>query len=138
MAQLRLGLPELTKHDAELLQVTHNTVDEARRYGKFYRFDFPYLCDPDRAVHDRYGLALEAAAPAEVVRSMATAASDLLLRGERTPLPIPFAMRYGAKDSPQAVFVVDRQGIVRAVHRMGPNAGLPTVQTLIKDLAGID
>ncbi|MBI2205551.1 MAG: redoxin domain-containing protein [Candidatus Rokubacteria bacterium] len=138
MAQLRLGLPDLEKHEAELLQVTHNTVEEARRYGKFYRFDFPYLCDPARAVHERYGLALESAAPTEIVRSMAASASDLLLRGERTPLPIPFAMRYPGKDAPQAVFVIDRQGIVRAVHRMDPNAGLPTVAALLKDLASID
>lgn len=138
MAQLRLGLPDLDRHEADLVQVTHNTVDEARRYAKFYRFDFPYLCDPDRTVHERYGLALESAAPVEIVRSMATAATDLIVRGERTPLPIPFAMRYPGKDAPQAVFVVDRPGIVRAVHRMGPNAGLPTVATLVKDLASID
>jgi peroxiredoxin len=138
MAQLRLGLPDLAKHDADILQVTHNTVDEARRYGKFYRFDFPYLCDPERIVHERYGLALESAAPTEVARSLATAASDLLLRGERTPLPISFAMRYQGKDSPQAVFVIDRPGIVRAVHRMGPNAGLPTIAALVKDLSTID
>jgi peroxiredoxin len=138
MAQLRLGYPEIQKHDADIVQVTHNTIDEARRYGRFYKFDFPYLCDPDRVVHDRYGLPLEAARVGEIMRSMTTAATDLLLHGERTPLPVPFAARYGMKDSPQAVFVIDRQGIIRNVHRLSPNAGLPTTATLAKELSAID
>src|SRR5918995_5076278 len=99
MAQLRLGLPDIQAHDGEVLQITHNTVDEARRYAKFYTYDFPYLCDPDRAVHERYGLAMESASPVQVVRSTATAAADLLLHGERTPLPIPYAIRYRGKES---------------------------------------
>jgi peroxiredoxin len=138
MAQLRLGYPDLQKHDAEIVQVTHNTMDEARRYGRFYKFDFPYLCDPDRVVHERYGLPLEAAHVGDIARSLTTAATDLVLHGERTPLPVPFAMRYGMKDSPQAVFVIDRQGIVRNVHRLTSNAGLPTTTTLAKELSVID
>ena len=138
MAQLRLGYPDLQKHDAEIVQVTHNTMDEARRYGRFYKFDFPYLCDPDRVVHERYGLPLEAAHVGEIARSMTTAATDLLLRGERTPLPVPFVTRYGFKDSPQAVFVIDRHGIVRSIHQLGANAGLPTTASLAKELSTID
>jgi hypothetical protein len=138
MAQLRQGYSDIRKQDAEIVQITHNTIEEAQRYGKFYTFDFRYLCDPDRLVHDRYGLPIEAARAGEVVRSMATAASDLVLYGARTPLPVPFAMRYGFKDSPQGVFVLDRNGIVRTVHRLGPNAGLPTTATLVKELAAID
>ena len=138
MAQLRLGYPDIQKHDAEIVQVTHNTMEEARRYGRFYKFDFPYLCDPDRVVHEHYGLPLEAAHVGEIARSLTTAATDLVLHGERTPLPVPFAMRYGMKDSPQAVFVIDRQGIVRNVHRLTSNAGLPTTATLAKELSAID
>ena len=138
MAQLRRGLPDIQAHGGDVLQVTHNTVDEARRYARFYSYDFPYLCDPDRAVHERYGLAMEPASPREVVRSTLTAAADLVLRGERTPLPIPFATRYRGKESPQAVFVIDRQGTVRAVHRASPNADIPPAATLVKDLASID
>ena len=59
MAQLRRGLPEIRAQGGEVVQVTHTTVDEARRYARFYAFDFPYLCDPGRVVHDRYGLALD-------------------------------------------------------------------------------
>jgi len=38
------------------------------------------------------------------------------------------------KDSAQAVFVLDREGIVRAEHRLGPNAPLPSAQDLISEL----
>lgn len=138
MAQLRLGYAEIQKHDADIVQVTHNTLEEARRYAKFYKFDFPYLCDPDRIVHERYGLPLETAHATEIVRSMAAATTDLLVRGERTPLPIPFIVRHPMKDSPQAVFVIDRQGIIRNVHRLSPNDGLPTTTTLAKELSTID
>lgn len=138
MAQLRLGYPEIQRQDADVVQVTHNTVDEARRYAKFFRFDFPYLCDPDRAVHERYGLELEPAPITNGLRATAAAVTDFVRHGERTPSPIPFFARNGMKDSPQAVFVIDRQGIVRAVHRLGPDDVLPTAATLARDLARID
>jgi peroxiredoxin len=138
MAQLRRGLAEIRAHAGEVLQVTHNTVDEARRYARFYTYDFPYLCDPDRVVHERYGLAMERGSPVEAVRSAATAAADFVLRGEKTASPLSFAMRYRGKESPQGVFVIDRQGIVRAVYRASPNADIPPAATLVKDLAAID
>src|SRR5688572_13892955 len=138
MAQLRRGLPEIRAHDGEVLQITHNTVDEARRYAKFYTYDFPYLCDPDRAVHERYGLAMERLSPLGPVQSMVAAMMDRVRHGEITPSPIPFALRHAGKDSPQAVFVLDRQGVVRVVHRASPNADIPPASTLVKDLAAID
>src|SRR2546426_1848583 len=58
MAQVRLGYPEFQKRNAEVLQVTHSTVTEATRYAKFFPMPFPYLCDPDRVAHERYGLEL--------------------------------------------------------------------------------
>lgn len=137
MAQLRRGLPEIRAREAEVLQITHNTVDEARRYAKFHTYDFPYLCDPDRAVHERYGLAMEWIAPLAPIHSMLAATADRLRHGEVTPSPVPFVLRHPAKDAPQAVFVLDRAGIVRAVHRASPNADIPPAATLVKDLATI-
>ena len=138
MAQLRRGFPEIRAHDGEVVQITHNTVDEARRYAKFYTFDFAYLCDPDRTVHDRYGLSLEWMSPLGPIQSLIASAADRLRTGEITPSPAPFVLRHPAKDAPQAVFVIDRQGIVRAVHRASPNADIPPASTLVKDLARID
>jgi alkyl hydroperoxide reductase subunit AhpC len=137
MAQLRLGYPEIARSGAEVLQITHNTAAEAQRYFKHYPIAFPYLCDPERRVHEAYGLALETASAKDVVASMATAAGDLVRRGEKTPLPIPFMMRYGYKDSPQAVVIVDRVGIVRHVVQAGPNAELPSNAEILRRLDAI-
>jgi len=134
MAQLRLGYPEIQRSGAEVLQITHNTAAEAQRYFKHFPIAFPYLCDPERTVHDAYGLALETASAKNVVASAATAASDFLRRGEKTALPIPFMMRYGYKDSPQAVVIVDREGIVRHVVQAGPNAELPSNAEILRRL----
>ena len=134
MAQLRLGYPEIQRRDGEVLQITHNTTAEAQRYFKHYPIAFPYLCDPDRVVHEAYGLPLVAASARSVVASIAAAAGDLVRTGETTPLPVPFAMRYGYKDSPQAVIVVDRDGIVRHVVQAGPNADLPSNAEILRRL----
>jgi putative peptide zinc metalloprotease protein len=137
MAQLRLGYPDIARGGAEVLQITHNTAAEAQRYFKHYPIAFPYLCDPERKVHEAYGLALETASAKNVVASMATATGDLLRRGEKTALPIPFMMRYGYKDSPQAVVIVDREGIVRHVVQAGPNAELPSNAEILRRLDAI-
>ena len=137
MAQLRLGYPEIARSGAEVLQITHNTAAEAQRYFKHYPIAFPYLCDPERKVHEAYGLALETASAKNVVASMATATGDLLRRHEKTALPIPFVMRYGYKDSPQAVVIVDREGIVRHVVQAGPNAELPSNAEILRRLDAI-
>src|SRR6266404_9319454 len=137
MAQLRLGYPEIQRSGAEVLQITHNTAAEAQRYFKHFPIAFPYLCDPERTVHEAYGLALETASAKNVVASAATAATDFLRRGEKTALPIPFMMRYGYKDSPQAVVIVDREGIVRHVVQAGPNAELPSNAEILRRLDAI-
>ncbi len=137
MAQLRLGYPEIRRVGAEVLQITHNTATEAQRYFKHYPIAFPYLCDPDRRVHDAYGLALQAASAGEVVRSFTASAADLLRQGEKTPLPVPFMLRYGYKDSPQAVLIVDRDGIVQHVVQAGPNAELPSNAEILRRLDAI-
>ena len=137
MAQLRLGYPEIERSGAEVLQITHNTAAEAQRYFKHFPIAFPYLCDPERTVHEAYGLALETASAKNLVASAATAASDLLRHGEKTALPIPFMMRYGYKDSPQAVVIVDREGIVRHVVQAGPNAELPSNAEILRRLDAI-
>jgi hypothetical protein len=137
MAQLRLGYPGIERSGAEVLQITHNTAAEAQRYFRHYPIAFPYLCDPDRVVHEAYGLALETASAANVVRSLTAAASDLVRHGEKTALPVPFALRYGYKDSPQAVIFVDREGIVRHAVQAGPNAELPSNAEILRRVDAI-
>ena len=137
MAQLRLGYPEIQRGGAEVLQITHNTAAEAQRYFKHYPIAFPYLCDADRAVHERYGIALETIAIGNAARSLGTSVTDLVRKGERTALPISFALRHPLKDSPQAVIFVDREGIVRHVVQAGPNADLPSNAEILRRLDAI-
>jgi putative peptide zinc metalloprotease protein len=134
MAQLRLGYPEIQRSGAEVLQITHNTPAEAGRYFKHYPIAFPYLCDPDRAVHEAYGLPLSTASARDVVSSLVTSATDLVRTGEKTALPLSFALRYGYRDSPQAVILVDGDGIVRHVVQAGPNADLPSNAEILRRL----
>lgn len=137
MAQLRLGYPEIQRVGAEVLQITHNTPAEAQSYFKHFPITFPYLCDADRAVHEAYGLPLRPAKVSDGMASMAAVVGDLVRHGERTALPVPYFIRHGMKDSPQAVAVVDREGIVRHVVQAGPNADLPSNAEILRRLAAI-
>jgi peroxiredoxin len=134
MAQLGLRYPEIQAMQAEILQVTHNTLEEARGYLKHYPMKFPYLCDADRAAHERYGVEMIGMNPGGFLASSGAVIADLVLKGETTPLPIPYIRRYVGKDTNQAVFVLDREGIVRAEYRLGPNAPLPSAAELVKEL----
>ena len=134
MAQLGLRYPEIQALDAEVLQVTHNTLDEARGYLKHYPIKFPYLCDAERAAHDRYQVEMLGMNMKGFFDSSVAAMTDFVTKGESTPAPIPYLKRYLGKDTMQAVFVLDREGIVRAEHRLGPNAPLPSAQDLIDEL----
>jgi putative peptide zinc metalloprotease protein len=134
MAQLGLRYPEIQAMQAEILQVTHNTLEEARGYLKHYPIKFPYLCDAERAAHDRYGVELTGIALGGFLASGAAVVADFVMKGETTPPPIPYIKRYAGQDAAQAVFILDREGIVRAEHRLGPNAPLPSAAELVKEL----
>lgn len=140
MAQLRLGYPELRKHNAEVLQVTHSTAAEARLYFRQYPLDFPYLCDPDQRVHERYGVPIAPKGLMEsaqlAVASAVAGAADQLLRGEKTPSPVAYLKRYGLRYHPeQAVFVVDREGIIRYVHTADSIGAIPPNAELVRELS---
>lgn len=137
MAQLGLRYPDIQALEAEVLQVTHNTLDEARGYLKHYLIKFPYLCDAERVAHERYRVEALGMKLGDLLASSAAAMSDFLTKGESTPAPIPYFKRYLGTDAAQAVFLLDREGIVRAEHRLAPNAPLPTAAELIAALGKI-
>lgn len=137
MAQLGLRYPEIQALDAEVLQVTHNTLDEARGYLKHYPMKFPYLCDAERIAHERYGVELVGMNVKGFVDSGVAAVTDFVTKGQSTPAPIPFIKRHMGKDAAQAVFLLDREGIVRAEYRLAPNAPLPSAAELITTLGTI-
>lgn len=139
MAQLRLGYPKIQKSGAEILQVTHSTPEEAQVYFRQHQLAFPYLCDPDRAVHALYGIPMAPKGLVEgmqmIVASAVAGMADQVLRGEKNPSPLPYGKRYGPRYHPdQAVFIVDRDGIIRSVYTSGPIGAIPSNAELLSEL----
>lgn len=136
MARLSQGYAEIQARNAEVLQITHNTIEEAEIYFRNYRLAMPYLCDADRAVHLRYGVPLERQPIGAVVertaRQVAMVTGDLLLHGEKSPSPVAPILRMGPRHQPpQLVVIVDREGVVRHVHPIGPFDALPSIGDLL-------
>jgi len=142
MAQLRLGYPELQRRNTDILQVTCSTPEEAQLYFRQYQLSFPYLCDPERAIFPLYGIRIARAAlgkfAAHMAAGMAAMVSDRLLRGEKSPSPLPYLKRYGTVDmEQQAVFLIDKAGVIRYVHTSGSLGGLPTSAEYVRQLDSI-
>lgn len=143
MARLSQGYGEIQARNAEVLQITHNTIEEANLYFRNYHLAMPYLCDADRAVHLQYGIPLEPQSIGAVVdntiKSSLMAVGDLLLHGEKSPSPVVPILRMGTRNQPpQLVVVVDRGGVVRWVHPIGPFDTLPTPADLLARLDALD
>ena len=139
MTQLRLNYNEFQEHNTEILQVTYSTPEEAHLYFRQYQFSFPYLCDPERAVFTLYGIRIMRKGVGQIAAraagSMVAAMSDRLLRGEKTPSPLPYMKRYGQTDMDQeAVFLIDKAGLIRYVHTTGASGALPSNAEYLRQL----
>ena len=142
MTQLRLGYRELQERNTEILQVTWSTQPEAQLYFRQYPLSFPYLCDADRAVYPLYGVSIVRVGigerAAEIANGMVAMVSDRLFRGEKTALPMVPMKRYGLTDmEQQAVFLIDKTGVIRSVHTTGPLGGLPPTAEYVRQLDSI-
>jgi len=138
MTQLRLGYRELRERGTEILQVTWNTSEEARLYFQQYQLSFPYLCDPERAVYPLYGISIIHPGTwtnvAATAAGMTAAISDRLFRGEKMVSPAPFK-RYGSTDLAQeAVFIIDKSGMIRYVQAGSYVGGLPSNAEYLRQL----
>jgi peroxiredoxin len=139
MTQLRLGYRQIQEREAEILQVTWSTPEEARLYFQQYQLLFPYLCDPELSVYPLYGIRIiREAVPAfmaGMAMGMMAAISDRLFHGEKTPSPLPYIKRYGATDmEQQAVFIIDKAGVIRYAHTSSALGGLPSNAEYLRQL----
>jgi peroxiredoxin len=141
MSQLARGYPRLQAAGAEVLQVTPTRPQRAAFYAKNFPLPFPYLCDPDYAVHRAWGLELRSRSLAWYARTFYTAS--------RLPHPPPSGLGEPKMalrelpgllhDSDMGFFVVDRQGTVRYRHT-SPYAGehgfnvIPSVDEVVQQL----
>ena len=138
MAQLRLWYQEIQKRDAEVLQVTYSTPEEAQLYFRQYQLLFPYLCDPERAVYRLYGLSMVQTSLSQGIRGLVSGAaieiSDRLLRGEKSAPSSSYRERYGSSDMEQAIFIVDKSGIIRYAYTTGPIGAIPSNTDFLSQL----
>ena len=99
---------------------------------------------PERAVFPLYGSPYCTRGDWEVccrtwLANMAAMVSDRLLRGEKSPSSYcPYLKRYGTTDmEQQAVFLIDKAGVIRYVHTTGSLGGLPTSAEYVRQLDSI-
>jgi peroxiredoxin len=114
MTQISRAYPEMQKLDGEVLEVTVSPVRRARIYAEKFQLPFPYLCDPDYEVRQKWGVASRSHGVGHYVSA--------LVKGMRTPVP---ANDFGTfappldelprilSDDDMGFFIVDKQGIVR-------------------------
>lgn len=139
MTQLRLGYHQIQERGAEILQITWSTLEEARLYFQQYQLSFPYLCDPERAMYPLYGISMISLGGLAMAKNMAAGMTatltDRLFHGEKTASPLGPMKRYGAGEiDQQAVFIVDKSGIIRYVHATSSLGGLPPNAEYLRQL----
>jgi peroxiredoxin len=114
MSQLARGYPEFQKRDAEILEVSVSPLRRARLYADKFKLPFPYLCDPDLGVFERWGLHRRRHGLGYYVGGM--------MHGMSAPKPPndfgDFAppldeMKGVLSDDDTGFFIVDKRGVVR-------------------------
>jgi peroxiredoxin len=114
MTQISRAYSDVQKLGGEILEVTVSPVRRARIYAEKFRLPFPYLCDPDYEVRQKWGVASRSHGVGHYVTA--------LVKGLTTPAP---ANDFGTfappldelprilSDDDMGFFIVDKQGIVR-------------------------
>jgi peroxiredoxin len=114
MSQLARGYPRLKASGAEVLQVTPTTPERARFYAQNFPIPFPYLCDPDYAVHRTWGLDVRSHSLAWYAQKFYAGSKMTMPTAEiGNPKPTLGEIPKNLHDSDMGFFVIDRDGIVR-------------------------
>ena len=117
MTQLARLYPEITKRDADVLQINPTAPDRARAYASKYRLPFPYLCDPDDAVRRAWHLDVRRRGPLWYAGGLVAGMTGKKPETDFGADPPSFAeMPKLLRDDDMGFFVVDRQGVVRFTH----------------------
>lgn len=141
MSQLARGYPRLREAGAEVLQVTPTQPDRARFYARNFPIPFPYLCDPDYAVHRAWGLGVRSHSLAWYAKTFLAASKmpkppPADIGDPKTPLRELATVLH---DTDMGFFLLDRQGVVRFRHtaayvgEQGFNT-IPSVDEIVRQL----
>ena len=144
MAQLGQVYDRFRAADAEIVQLGPNALKAARAYFQSQPPRFPFLCDPSKQIFTRYGLrdigALEAGKNTLISFSFAYTHGDGLNTTRASALDaftdnFIGRMRHHALSAiQQAMFVVDRDGIVRYARVLRPLDTLPPSEELLREV----
>jgi peroxiredoxin len=140
MSRLARGYPRLKAAGAEVLQVTPTKPERARFYAQHFPIPFPYLCDPDYAVHRAWGLEIRSHSLAWYAKVIYAASRMEEPTAEiGNPKTTLAEMPSILHDSDMGSFVLDRDGILRYqrtgayMTERGPSE-IPSVEEILAQL----
>src|SRR5947209_12029260 len=138
MSQLRLGYPQFREQDAEVVVVTATPPERGPKYQELFKFEHPYLCDPNLRAAKTYGLPFDK----KSVLGGAVTSAGFLSGLAMTPVrlhtyPQPNELKALVAGQVDGFFVIDKQGIVRFVRIGGGTSLLPNnseIEQLLSEL----
>jgi peroxiredoxin len=114
MTQISRAYPEVQKLDAEVLEITVSPVRRARIYAEKFRLPFPYLCDPDYEVRQKWGIASRAHGVGHYVTKLVKGLTSAIPENDFGTFAPPLdELRRILNDDDMGFFIVDKEGIVR-------------------------
>ena len=127
MSQLRLGYSRFREQDAEVVVVTATPPERGAEYQDLFKFEYPYLCDPNLETAKTYGLPINK----KSVLGGAVTSGAFLSGLAKTPIqlhtwPEPNELKALAAGQVDGFFVIDKEGIVRFARIGGGTALLPS------------
>lgn len=139
MSQLRLGYPQFRAQDAEVVVVTATPPDRGAKYQEIFKFEYPYLCDPNLQAAKTFGLPINK----KSVLSGAVTSGAFLSGLAMTPIQLhtyPQANELKALVTGQVdgFFVIDKEGIVRFARIGGGTSLLPNNAEIEQLLSGLE
>jgi peroxiredoxin len=115
MSQLARGAPRFRELGTEIILVSPTPLERGRFYARNFQLPFPYLCDPDRRVHEAYGLGARARSVAWKV--------GVALSARRMPpppetefgpaKPTLSELNHLFTDDDLGFFIIDKAGVIR-------------------------
>ena len=142
MSQIARAYLRIREHNAEVLEITTNTVARGQMYARKFTLPFPYLCDPDRRARDAWGIEKRAHGPGYYVKTFMAASKVPPAPNDFGDFKPPLAeIPSLLADEDMGFFIVDRAGIVRYVlagsyineNVMGPRQ-LPGPDEIVREL----
>jgi hypothetical protein len=139
VSQLRLGYPQFRALDAEVVVVTATRPQQGAKYQEMFKFEHPYLCDPNLVAAKTYGLPINK----KSVLGGAVKSGPFWSGLANTPFelrtfPQPSELKALVTGQADGFFVIDKEGIVRFARIGGGTALLPNNAEIDHLLSGLE